>query len=49
MALGALVACATADPPEREMAAARATVAQARPFAASDAPAQLASAQVKLA
>jgi hypothetical protein len=45
----ALAACATTDPPEREMGAARAMVAQARPSAAQEAPQQLAEAQAKLA
>jgi Domain of unknown function (DUF4398) len=48
LAVLALAACATTDPPEREMGAARAMVAQARPVAASDAPQQLAEAQLKL-
>jgi hypothetical protein len=43
-----LAACATTDPPEAEMAAARAMVAQARPAAQQDAPAELAAAQGKL-
>ena len=45
----ALAACATTDPPEREMGAARAMVSQARPIAEKDAPQQLAEAQLKLA
>lgn len=45
----ALAACATTDPPEREMGAARAMVAQARPVADRDAPDELAWAQQKLA
>ena len=45
----ALAACATTDPPEREMGAARAMVSQARPVAANDAPQELAEAQLKLA
>ena len=44
----ALAACATTEPPEREMGAARAMVSQARPVAAADAPQQLAEAQLKL-
>ena len=48
LAVLALGACATGEPPEREMGAARAMVAQARPVAAADAPQQLAEAQVKL-
>ena len=44
----ALAACATTDPPEREMGAARAMVAEARPVAAQEAPQQLAEAQAKL-
>jgi hypothetical protein len=44
----ALGACATTDPPEREMGAARAMVSQARPVAASEAPQELAAAQQKL-
>jgi cellobiose-specific phosphotransferase system component IIA len=45
----ALAACATTDPPEREMGAARAMVSQARPVADRDAPQELAQAQQKLA
>jgi hypothetical protein len=45
--VAAVAACATTDPPEQEMAAARAMVAQARPMA-SDAPTELAAAQGKL-
>jgi len=48
LAVLALAACATTDPPEREMGAARAMVAQARPLAAQEAPQQLAEAQTKL-
>ena len=44
----ALAACATTDPPESQMAAARGMVAQARPVAEKDAPAELAAAQTKL-
>ena len=44
----ALAACATTDPPEREMGAARAMVSQARPIAEKDAPQELAEAQLKL-
>jgi len=44
----ALAACATTSPPESEMSAARAMVAQARPVATSDAPKELADAQEKL-
>lgn len=47
--LSALYACATTDPPEPQMAAARAMVAQARPVAQKDAPLELAAAQGKLA
>ena len=47
--VAALAACATTDPPESEMAAARAMVAQARPVAQADAPAELANAQGTLA
>jgi hypothetical protein len=47
--LAVLAACATTDPPESEMAAARAMVAQARPVAAADAPGELATAQGTLA
>jgi hypothetical protein len=45
----ALAACATTDPPEGELGAARAMVAQARPVAERDAPQELAQAQQKLA
>jgi hypothetical protein len=45
----ALAACATTDPPERELGAARAMVSQARPVADRDAPQELAAAQQKLA
>jgi hypothetical protein len=45
----ALAACATTDPPERELGAARAMVSQARPVADRDAPQELAGAQQKLA
>ena len=44
----ALAACATTDPPESEMASARAMVAQARPVAEADAQMELAAAQSKL-
>jgi hypothetical protein len=44
----ALAACATTDPPEREMGAARAMVAQARPIAEKDAAQELSEAQLKL-
>jgi hypothetical protein len=44
----ALAACATTDPPERELGAARAMVSQARPIAGNDAPQELAEAQLKL-
>lgn len=47
--LAALAACAMTDPPESEMAAARAMVAQARPAAAAEAPQELAAAEGKLA
>ena len=49
LAVLALAACATTDAPEREMGAARAMVAQARPVATKDAPQELAEAQLKLA
>jgi hypothetical protein len=49
LAVLALAACATTDPPEREMGAARAMVSQARPIAGQDAPQELAEAQQKLA
>jgi hypothetical protein len=49
LVVAALAACATTDPPERELAAARAMVAQARSVAESDAPIELASAHGKLA
>jgi hypothetical protein len=45
----ALAACATTDPPQSEMAAARAMVAQARPVAEASAPAEFAAAQGTLA
>jgi Domain of unknown function (DUF4398) len=45
----ALAACATPDPPESEMAAARAMVAQAQPAGEVAAPAELRNAQDKLA
>lgn len=48
LALLALAACATTDPPEREMGAARAMVSQARPVAGRDAAQELAEAQLKL-
>ena len=49
--LGLLAAagCATTDAPHREMTAARAMVAQARPVAEKEAPFELAAAQSKLA
>jgi septal ring factor EnvC (AmiA/AmiB activator) len=47
--IAALAACATTDPPEPQMASARAMVAQARPVAAVAAPQELARAQEKLA
>jgi hypothetical protein len=47
--LVSLAACATTDPPESELEAARAMVAQARPAAQADAPVELAQAQGKLA
>ena len=47
--IAALAACATTDPPEAQMAAARAMVAQARPLAEKEAPFELAAAQGKLA
>ena len=46
--VAALAACATTDPPESEMAAARAMVAQARPAAMADAPYEIATAEGKL-
>ena len=46
--LCALAACATADPPETQMAQARAMVAQARPVAQQEAPLELSTAQSKL-
>jgi hypothetical protein len=49
MLVAVLAACATTDPPESEMAAARAMVAQARPVAEAEAPQELAAAQGKLA
>lgn len=48
LALGAAAACATTDPPQREMAEARARVALARPYAETDAAPELAVAQGKL-
>jgi hypothetical protein len=47
--LAALAACATSDPPQSEMAAARAMVAQAQPVAEAAAAAELANAQATLA
>lgn len=47
--LAALAACASADPPQSEIAAARAMVAQAQPLAEAAAPAELANAQDRLA
>jgi len=48
--VGVLAACATrVPPPETQMTAARAMVAQARLVAQQDAPQELASAQAKLA
>lgn len=47
--IAALAACATTDPPEAQMAAARSMVAQARPVAQQDAPHELAAAEGKLA
>jgi Domain of unknown function (DUF4398) len=49
VSFAALAACATTDPPESEIAAARAMVAQAQPAAEVAAPAELANAQGKLA
>lgn len=46
--VAALAACATTDPPESQMASARAMVAQARPVAERDAPLELAAAQERL-
>ena len=48
LALLAAAGCATTDPPQREMTAARAMVAQARPVAEKEAPLELAAAQSKL-
>jgi len=48
LAVLALAACATTDPPAAEIGAARAMVAQARPLADRDAPQQIAEAQAKL-
>ena len=48
LAVLALAACATTDPPKHEMDAARAMVSQARPIAGQDAPQELAEAQQKL-
>lgn len=47
--LAMLAGCATTEPPESQMAAARAMVAQARPVADKEAPFELAAAQGKLA
>jgi hypothetical protein len=47
--VAALAACATTDPPESEMAAARAMVAQARAVAQTDARQELVAAEAKLA
>ena len=49
LSFAALAACATTDPPQSELAAARAMVAQARPMAEATAPAELAAAQGTLA
>jgi hypothetical protein len=46
--LAVLAGCATTEPPQREMTAARAMVAQARPVAEKEAPFELAAAQGKL-
>jgi hypothetical protein len=45
----ALSACASTPPPVAQLAAARATVSQAQPVAITDAPAELHTAQTKLA
>jgi hypothetical protein len=47
--LAVLAGCASTDAPQREMTAARAMVAQARPVAEKEAPLELAAAQGKLA
>ena len=47
--LATLAACATSDPPQSEMVAARAMVAQAQPVAEAAAAAELANAQASLA
>ena len=47
--VAALVACATTDPPQTELTAAREMVAQARAAAGAQAPLELAAAQGKLA
>ena len=47
--LAALAACASADPPQSEIAAARAMVAQVQSLAEAAAPAELANAQDRLA
>lgn len=44
-----LAGCATTEPPQREMTAARAMVAQARLVAEKEAPLELVAAQAKLA
>jgi hypothetical protein len=46
--LAMLAGCASTEPPESQMAAARAMVAQARPVAGQEAPLELAAAQGKL-
>jgi hypothetical protein len=49
LSFAALAACATSDPPQSELGAARAMVAQAQPVAEAAAPAELANAQATLA
>lgn len=46
--IATLAACATVDPPESQMAQARAMVAQARPAAQQEAPPEFSTAQAKL-
>jgi uncharacterized protein DUF4398 len=48
-ALVAVAGCATTPPPTEQLAAARAMVSQAQPLAVNDAPADLHTAQAKLA
>jgi chromosome segregation ATPase len=49
VALAALAACASTPPPTEQLAAARAMVSQAQPLALKEAPAELQTAQGKLA